>query len=173
MRHTSICEFCGIIGHIIDACVICGPKLLPPMWNQTPAKDYALWINGLPYHNYLPVNEGIDKEWENQSFCCAKDDRSHHLTWQQRKICYLYGRRRSWYLPLSRDDWSSNHIYQFRSSLSSFRPFIFQQKLCSGSAAIYCCSPHETEKYLWILWKIWTQSWCMNHPWSKITPAKS
>ena len=27
--HKSICEWCGRIGHKFDACIICGPKLLP------------------------------------------------------------------------------------------------------------------------------------------------
>ena len=30
LRQKSICEFCGIIGHKADACIICGPKFLPP-----------------------------------------------------------------------------------------------------------------------------------------------
>ena len=29
-RHKSICECCGIIGHKADACIIRGPKFLPP-----------------------------------------------------------------------------------------------------------------------------------------------
>ena len=28
--HKRICEWCGRIGHKSDACIICGPKLLPP-----------------------------------------------------------------------------------------------------------------------------------------------
>ena len=35
--------------------------------------------------------------------------------------------RDSWYLPLSRDGWSSNNIYHFRSALSSFQLFMFQK----------------------------------------------
>ena len=30
MRQKSICEYCGIIGHKDDACIIRGPKFLPP-----------------------------------------------------------------------------------------------------------------------------------------------
>ena len=30
MRQKSICECFGIIGHKADACIICGPKFLPP-----------------------------------------------------------------------------------------------------------------------------------------------
>ena len=30
MIQKSICECCGRIGHKADACIICGPKLLPP-----------------------------------------------------------------------------------------------------------------------------------------------
>ena len=30
MRQKSICECCGIIGHKADACIIGGPKYLPP-----------------------------------------------------------------------------------------------------------------------------------------------
>ena len=30
MRQKSICECCGIIGHKVDACIIRGPKFLPP-----------------------------------------------------------------------------------------------------------------------------------------------
>ena len=29
-RQMIISEFCGIIGHKADACIICGPKFLPP-----------------------------------------------------------------------------------------------------------------------------------------------
>ena len=30
MRQKSICEYCGIIGHKVDACIIRAPKFLPP-----------------------------------------------------------------------------------------------------------------------------------------------
>ena len=30
MRQKSICECCGRIGHKVDACIIRGPKFLPP-----------------------------------------------------------------------------------------------------------------------------------------------
>ena len=30
MRQKIICEYCGIIGHKADACIIRGPKFLPP-----------------------------------------------------------------------------------------------------------------------------------------------
>ena len=29
-RQMIISEFCGIIGHKADACIICGPKFIPP-----------------------------------------------------------------------------------------------------------------------------------------------
>ena len=108
-----------------------------------------------------------------QSFHCAQDDRYHHMPWQQRKICCLYKRWYSWNLPLSRDYWSSNNIDHFRSSLSSFQPFIFHQQWYRNSPASYCRYPHKTEEYLWILWNNWTQSWCLHFPWSKIPPTKS
>ena len=147
--------------------------IFPYQDSHAPEINYAIWINFLPYQTSLPVHKGIDKEWETQIFYCVKDDISYHLPWQQRKICCLYRRRHSWYLPLSRYYLSSNHIDHFRSAISSFLPFIFQKQWCSNSPASYCRSLHETEIYLWMLWKNWTQCRCMHHPWSKIPPTKS
>ena len=58
-------------------------------------------------------------------------------------------------------------------SLSSFQHFVFHKHWCSNSLVSYCSSPHKTEEYFWILWKNWTQSWCLHHPWYKIPPTKS
>ena len=139
---------------------------------------YFIWLYWTPlFLAYLPeFSSSTWRHWQRVRssdilLCQRWQISSPSLT--TAKICCLYRRIYSWYLPLSRDDWISNHIDHFRSELSSFWPFIFQQQSCRNSPAIYWSSLHEKEKYLWILWKNWTQSLCLNHLWSKIPPTKS
>ena len=42
-RQKSICKFCGSIGHKADACIIRGPKLLPPNLRRMMNKFNALY----------------------------------------------------------------------------------------------------------------------------------
>ena len=138
--------------------------------------DIGLFLPKYEKSSFMPVdmcNKPRSGPIISRSTKCMTGFRSYHLTWQQRQICCQYRRRHSWYLPLSQDDWVSKHIYQFRSALSSFWPFVFHQQWCRNSPDSHCSSPHETEKYFWMLWKNWTQIWCMHHPWSKIPPTKS
>ena len=81
------------------------------------------------------------------------------------KIGCLHREKYAWTLFLSRNDWSPNYIDHFRSEISSFWSFIFHQQLYSNSPDSYCSSLHYTENHLQIMWKYWTQGWCLHHVW--------
>ena len=126
---------------------------------QTSTGDYSLWRSCISCKTSIPLHEDIFKEWQTQSINCAQYDRYHHIPWKQQKNGCLQRRKHSWTLSLSRDDRRSNNINHFRSSLSSFWSFIFHQHWYIISPASYCISLHETEEYLQIMWKDWTQGW--------------
>ena len=45
-RHKIICEWCGIIGHKADTCIIRGPKFLPPSLRRNMNQFNAIHFDG-------------------------------------------------------------------------------------------------------------------------------